>query len=1503
MKRIFINRMALLCAILSLAAGNTQAASRIVTTETLDVNTPGSLLYEIAQLQDGDILTFDRTTVDTITLTGAGTKISITKSVTIRGNGVTINAMGEGNKASYIELKSATVQVENVHWETRLYLISSSSRMINCTFKPFFSKESSVYYYDSKTIVPGSYLSFEGCAFLTEGNEMAWVQMIVASNKATYHVYFTSCTFVNNATTRRTVMKGDAYLPATQSVTFTNCVLLDPGATDTSPSVYVYNINTNGYNVFQGVMKPYGSGPTWTPNPDSDITLALDATEEDLPLKYDEGIYKVTVGNAAHRHLPAEPFSNGMPDGVILPEKDLSGNVIEYVARNTHSGAWQDVYGDEGIGDEVVVTDIKVTFPDNGILFTDTTYQFVASVLSEKANAEQEVTWECADTRVAITPFSTGNIQASFLAEDFTEETQITVKLTAKDNGADKQPFVKEFMLTLKPYVHVEDIDLSDQAVTFGYTAGLRAVVTPANANWKELEWTVADPAVASITVEPDTDSITVKGLTAGTTTLTATAKDNKLNTKVSVNLSVNRADYSDGVFIINEDWAFHNEGSVNFLYNDGRIDYDAFKHANHTPLYALGSVAQYGAIYGDKFYIVSKNQFCFAVADARTLELHKSFAVMGGEGRSFLGVDEHTGYVGTSNGIRIVDLDELPNVPGNHVANSLIDPNPDPKRVIVLPGQDFTAIQSGSGNLTGQVATMKRVGERVFVLQQGVLHVIIAANRQVETTLNDHNYVTMTQSKDGYLWLGTSGQVPSGDLDEDFDSGNLTNYFVRLDPWTLERKVVTLPNSIKGTAATFGAWQADAFSGSSQENVLYWKGGSIMWKNPNVLEQDPLVEIHGMVIFRYDIEANRVDTVLDVSDMPRLSEEIFDPWSMYGTAFAVDPRTGELIVTIGTYAINGVPAHRNNWKILRVNPNGGQPRADAQGVIGNIISEHPLRQHYWFPAMPVFPDTHQPEFTGVAFPAIALSGAHPTDSLDLIDKVADADNMRASIVTTVLDGYNKSLINAFIWRDTLVVAARKTIPAGSPAESTELTLKFNSNGHVLTKTLTVAVQPGVATHPVTGVTLNHTTAELTVGQTLALTATVAPPDATNKTVTWTSSAPSVASVNNAGVVTALSADGTAVIIASTADGGFTATCAVSTKAASPVETNPFELNQHSLTLYPGQTVTLGLTAPQHFNVTWSSSVPSVATVSNTGEVRSLSAGTTVIIARDVAKGKVDMCTVTVLPIPASTVESVELNTSLLTLTQGETATLQVTTSPGLAGQPTTWSASNPNVADVTASGTVIAFAPGTSVIRVAIGAYSATCTVQVSAPRENTEVDNITQNSAQLFLSKNANASYYLVHLYTKHDVSLIPVYTLKVTPDGSVTFVMLRAGVNNIVVPLQYLSPATSYILEVESIREIQGKADVIHTVISAFTTTSPTGIEDVSDAQPKAWYANGTLRLENLDGYVCTVISMSGQNMHLFHVVSSDDRRRIQLQRGTYILSAQKDGVRKVFKFVVF
>ena len=93
----------------------------------------------------------------------------------------------------------------------------------------------------------------------------------------------------------------------------------------------------------------------------------------------------------------------------------------------------------------------------------------------------------------------------------------------------------------------------------------------------------------------------------------------------------------------------------------------------------------------------------------------------------------------------------------------------------------------------------------------------------------------------------------------------------------------------------------------------------------------------------------------------------------------------------------------------------------------------------------------------------------------------------------------------------------------------------------------------------VTGVSLDKTSAELEVGGSLTLTATVAPDDAANKNVSWKSDKEEVATVKD-GTVTAVAA-GSAVITVTTEDGGKTASCNITVTEKSSEDDDTGDIN------------------------------------------------------------------------------------------------------------------------------------------------------------------------------------------------------------------------------------------------------------------------------------------------------------------------------------------------------
>ncbi len=258
---------------------------------------------------------------------------------------------------------------------------------------------------------------------------------------------------------------------------------------------------------------------------------------------------------------------------------------------------------------------------------------------------------------------------------------------------------------------------------------------------------------------------------------------------------------------------------------------------------------------------------------------------------------------------------------------------------------------------------------------------------------------------------------------------------------------------------------------------------------------------------------------------------------------------------------------------------------------------------------------------------------------------------------------------------------------------------------------------------PVTGVQLGSSSLSLEVGGSANLMATVLPSNATDKSISWSSSNTGVATVDNNGKVTAVAA-GSAVITVTTTDGGKTATCTVTvTNPAIPVQS--VSLDKTSLSLNVGENSTLLATIlPANADnkaVTWSSSNTAIATVDASGKVTAVAAGSAVITVTTTDGGKTATCTVTVTN-PAVPVQSVSLNKTELSLNVGESVTLTATVLPENAdNKAVTWSSSDAAVATVDSNGKVTAVAAGSAVITVKTtdGEKTATCTVTVIADKD----------------------------------------------------------------------------------------------------------------------------------------------------------------------------------------
>ena len=270
------------------------------------------------------------------------------------------------------------------------------------------------------------------------------------------------------------------------------------------------------------------------------------------------------------------------------------------------------------------------------------------------------------------------------------------------------------------------------------------------------------------------------------------------------------------------------------------------------------------------------------------------------------------------------------------------------------------------------------------------------------------------------------------------------------------------------------------------------------------------------------------------------------------------------------------------------------------------------------------------------------------------------------------------------------------------------------------------------ATIPVRSITLDQTSISVLEGESATLTATVKPDDATDKTVTWTSSDTRVATVFG-GTVTGI-APGTVTVTASAGD--VSATCAVQVTERVPVE--KVVLDCKTLDIALGQTDTLVATViPDNATdktVLWSSSDDGIVSVRN-GVINGVALGKATITAA--AGDKSATCAVTV---HAVEIDSITLDRTSLALNPKEEEKLTVTFHPANATDKTVvWSSSDEKVAKV-ADGTVTAVAPGLATITARAGKATAECTVKVNNDNYLT-ISNLTNTEGTLTLKKNGTS------------------------------------------------------------------------------------------------------------------------------------------------------------------
>ena len=241
------------------------------------------------------------------------------------------------------------------------------------------------------------------------------------------------------------------------------------------------------------------------------------------------------------------------------------------------------------------------------------------------------------------------------------------------------------------------------------------------------------------------------------------------------------------------------------------------------------------------------------------------------------------------------------------------------------------------------------------------------------------------------------------------------------------------------------------------------------------------------------------------------------------------------------------------------------------------------------------------------------------------------------------------------------------------------------------------------------------TSISVNISEKITLVPEITPIGKTDGKVSWLSSDPDIANVDENGNVKGLS-KGTCTITATTLDRGFNASCIV--LVIQPVET--IAISPKATTINVGEsaiiTATVLPTSANDKSITWKSSDLSIATVDNEGKVFGVNPGIASIKAISNYNNEIrDVCEVTVLQ-PAT---GISLNQSEIELVEDESSQIIATVLPeNASNKSVNWTSSDISVAMVSPDGTVYAIKPGQATIMATTedGGFVALCKVTVKA-------------------------------------------------------------------------------------------------------------------------------------------------------------------------------------------
>ncbi|MBE5967735.1 MAG: Ig domain-containing protein [Lachnospiraceae bacterium] len=261
---------------------------------------------------------------------------------------------------------------------------------------------------------------------------------------------------------------------------------------------------------------------------------------------------------------------------------------------------------------------------------------------------------------------------------------------------------------------------------------------------------------------------------------------------------------------------------------------------------------------------------------------------------------------------------------------------------------------------------------------------------------------------------------------------------------------------------------------------------------------------------------------------------------------------------------------------------------------------------------------------------------------------------------------------------------------------------------------------------PAMSLTMEETEKTMKVGETAQLSYVLLPMNATNQSVVWASSNPSIVEVDAKGKVTA-KGKGTAVIILKSMDYGLSAYCTIKVDQTSAKDAG-YKFDVTELQLKTGDTYEIKVTFQdsdlEMTDLRWESTDTGVASVDHYGKVKAKNPGVVTISARVESGAKVT-CKVTVV----KPVENILLNFTEKAIRIGDKFDLDASVSPSDAtNQKITWVSSNPDIATVNKNGLVEGLTAGIAKITAKVEGetITATCVVTVNEDATGLEINHI---------------------------------------------------------------------------------------------------------------------------------------------------------------------------------